>query len=264
MMKIFKQYGNKEDIYFPIVNCFDIKDNMYEINPDTSIIRRIDTKYVLSQTYDSQTGYYRIGLSNKLNKTGRYFVHRIVAKMFCFEYEGKNIVNHINGIKNDNRYTNLEWCTAKENVQHAIRLGLTRHRGSNNSHSILTDDQVHEICKLMCENISYSEILCRVGIPVQENFLKILSQIRGKRLWKWISDLYPIPEPEFRSPMIQYDDESIHEVCRMISNGNSITDIGLFLGVDLQDKKSYDRFYKFLSRLKKRKSYDYITKYYNW
>lgn len=46
-------------------------------------------------------------------------VHRLVAKMFC-EQNGGDQVNHINSVRNDNRAENLEWCTCKENVAHAV------------------------------------------------------------------------------------------------------------------------------------------------
>ena len=46
-------------------------------------------------------------------------VHRIVAAAFCPRNEGDQI-NHLNSIRHDNRAENLEWCTGKENVAHAI------------------------------------------------------------------------------------------------------------------------------------------------
>lgn len=56
----------------------------------------------------------------------RFLAHRIVAKAFIPNPLNKREVNHINGIKNDNRIENLEWCTSKENVSHSWRIGTSK------------------------------------------------------------------------------------------------------------------------------------------
>lgn len=264
MIKIFTKYQKKEDIYYPIMNCFDIRDNMYEINPDTFIIRRIDNKHIISQFFDAHTRYYKIGLRNNSNNRGSYFTHRIIAKMFCFEYENKNIVNHKNGIKTDNRFSNLEWCTYQENIDHAIKNGLSNSRGSNNPNNILNEDQVHQICKLMSTGMRYSDILLSLNIPVNSNMLDILTKIRTKHIWESISNNYSIPEPEYRTKQVVYSDEQLHDICRMISSGCSNRDIAIYLAINVKDKKYMDKFYKFIGRIRKRETYTYISKDYNW
>lgn len=84
----------------------------------------INRNIFLKPAYDEK-GYLRIGLSNNgVSKT--YKLHRLVAEMFIPKVEGKTQVNHINGIKDDNRVENLEWCNNAENQQHAWDNGLNK------------------------------------------------------------------------------------------------------------------------------------------
>ena len=71
--------------------------------------------------YITRKGYHRTSINGD-----KHLVHRLVANAFIPKVEGKTQVNHINGIKGDNRVENLEWCTNAENQSHAWSIGLNK------------------------------------------------------------------------------------------------------------------------------------------
>ncbi len=77
-------------------------------------------------------GYHRVELSNKsIRKI--YHVHRVVGKAFIDNPENKPFINHIDCNPLNNNFSNLEWCTQKENIAYAWKLGRAKARkGSKN------------------------------------------------------------------------------------------------------------------------------------
>lgn len=67
-------------------------------------------------------------------------VHRAVAEAFIPRVPGKGAVNHIDGNKQNNRVDNIEWCTDKENTDHAWRTGLCENIVKAKSRSVRNID----------------------------------------------------------------------------------------------------------------------------
>lgn len=103
-------------------------------------------------------GYQRVSLWYN-GKANDHRIHRLVAQAFLPNPENKPEVNHLNGIRNDNRLCNLEWCTGEENSRHraqTLNQGDT-FKGQNNGNSVLTEDDVLEIRKSSLSKTQLSE-----------------------------------------------------------------------------------------------------------
>lgn len=93
----------------------------YTIDETGNVFSIRKNKY-LKQTIN-RNGYCKVTLQkDKYRKM--FSVHRLVAQAYLKNYSNTLQVNHINGIKTDNRVENLEMVTAKENMQKAVEIGL--------------------------------------------------------------------------------------------------------------------------------------------
>lgn len=88
-----------------------------------NIIKTLPDRLILLS--NDKDGYEKFPCRSD-GKNKNFKVHRVVAMAFIPNPHNKPQVNHINGIKHDNRVENLEWSTAKENINHAWKTGLSK------------------------------------------------------------------------------------------------------------------------------------------
>lgn len=106
-----------------------IKYHNYDIYEDGRVYSHFVNRFLLPDV--TREGYLQVSLAIDQCKV-RLKVHRLVAMLFKPNDNMDSLqVNHIDGNKANNHYTNLEWCTAYENNKHARETGLNNVSKSN-------------------------------------------------------------------------------------------------------------------------------------
>lgn len=95
-------------------------EGLYEISSFGKVltVKRQGTSGGFVKVTVRKDGYIQVLLS-KDGKQKNHLVHRLVATAFLPMQTGKSQVNHIDGNRNNNMVSNLEWCTAQENTLHS-------------------------------------------------------------------------------------------------------------------------------------------------
>lgn len=138
----------------------------------------------------------------KENREKRFAIHRLVAEAFLSNEEEKPEVNHKDGNKLNNCVENLEWVTAKENVQHAIDTGLWNPSASKRSgeyngmfgkhHSESAKQKIREVHQGLkhTEKAKQKMSNSRKGKKFSEEHKKALSESlkKAKKGVMWITD----------------------------------------------------------------------------
>ena len=117
----------------------------YYITTDGTLYSTMKGKLIQLKPSMHRKGYPKIILRRNGKRISN-FVHRLVARTFIINYCEELQVNHINGVKTDNRVEKLEMCTGIQNISHSIRLGLSpKITGVDNHSTKLSPKDVLEI-----------------------------------------------------------------------------------------------------------------------
>lgn len=139
-------------------------EGLYQVSESGRVVLALErivngknnTKHVRKQKVKAQredrNGYYRTSLTDSEGILRTVHVHRLVALAFIPKVDTfREHVNHKDGIKKNNHYSNLEWCTPRENLIHALETGLRtnklkpKFKGYNHKKSKLTKENLEFI-----------------------------------------------------------------------------------------------------------------------
>lgn len=115
-------------------------ENIYQIS-NYGNIKNIKKNILIKPFISKKTKYYQIDLCKNGHKK-RYSIHRLVAQAFISNPNNFPQVNHKDENKQNNRYDNLEWCTAKYNSNYGTckqRIGI---KSSQKKHTYETKQKI--------------------------------------------------------------------------------------------------------------------------
>ena len=144
-------------------------------------------------------------------------LHRLVAYVFIPKEHWELFeVNHKDGVKYHNWIWNLEWVTHKENMHHANCTGLCK-IGEQHGNSVVTNEQVENICSLISKGYSPNEIHCLLSNEMEGiDIGSIVDSIKNGYAWKHIANKYDFSNIYHRE--LKFTEEEIHKICTVFQN----------------------------------------------
>ena len=176
------------------------------------------SNHELSHSIDTNN-YHQITLCHN-GYEKRFMLHRIVALAFIENKYGKPEVNHKDGDKSHNYVDNLEWCTRKENINHAFETGLI-------STNFTKEDKDILIQLLRENNLKISDISEITGFDKDI----IRHVINGTYNDKYFKSIGPIHEYTINN-RISYSEEKEKTIKDMINKGIKLTIISEITGIN--------------------------------
>lgn len=183
-----------------------VRENTYQIS-NWGRVRRIIDGFILKNQSD-RCGYQMLELTTNKPNCGILFkVHRLVAYAFV-NLENNDIrklqVNHINGVKYNNHWNNLEWVTPSENIRHSIQTGLQPiYYGEDSPCAKLSNNDVENICTLIKQFDGDVDAVMKHVSITNINYDDIKAIKYGQN-WKHISSKYFKPK-EFINRLDNYE-----------------------------------------------------------
>lgn len=123
-------------------------------------------------------GYAKVDLYMD-GRRWKAFIHRLVLAAFLGPCPPGHETNHINGLKDDNRLSNLEWVTSSRNSQHAKEIGLFNQDGSRNFAAKLTEAEAIHIRTLAGRGMRHAEIAGKYGVA-----RRTISDLVARKTWR--------------------------------------------------------------------------------
>ena len=264
----------KNEIMWKKIEYPGIRKNMYLISENGDVMNIFSGKTLTP--YPDKDGYLKIGLVGEISRTKNAFIHRLVGFAFVENPNNYPVIDHLDGVKTHNHYTNLEWVTIKENTNRAERMGLRKIQGADNGNSKYSEEFVRSICEKYEQGLGikdvYQWILKDPNATSAKDWAlyQLLYSLKRKEGWSNVVCDYtydtttkktsawtnPIPQ----TSNFKYSEEEIRYICKMLEEGNTVLDI---VEKITGNRDTSSLYYDLINGIRTGKNWTHISKEYN-
>lgn len=184
-------------------------------------------------------GYPSVYLVDSNNSKHQLLLHRIMASTFIGSVSGMH-VHHQNHNRTDIDLSNL---IIENPHAHLIQ----HNRGECNSTAKLSNDDVHKICKMLCDGITHKKIAEMMSKKTRTTInVDVIDKIACGKNWTSISNQYNI-QKHTRETMGEFSKKKTLIGRRLVVDGLTIRQLADSLGIEYGTKR-YRRFAKCAKR----------------
>lgn len=212
----------------------------YAVTRDGRVFSLYSNKFL--KQYLKKDGYYQVVLYDTQHKRKDFRVSRLVALAYITNPDNLLQVNHKDGNKHNNHYTNLEWCIAQQNTIHSFINGFQKF----GRHKITDVKDVHTVCKLLEEGYRVKDISDMLDIKINT-----VSGIKQKQRWKYISDEYDFSKVTSKYRMAE---EKVLKICELLEQKHSCKKIAKKMNIPKQN----------VINIYKRRTYTTYSQNFDW
>lgn len=173
---------NKEPEVFKDIIGYEGRYQISNYGNVKSFVKKFSGKLMIPKI--DKDGYHEVGIRDADSKRKHMRVHRLVAMIFIPNPNNFLFVNHKDGVRDNNYYKNLEWCTQQYNNQHAFTDGNQDNACENHPQTKLTNEKVKEIYRTAITGNHTETQLAEMYNTTRS----VVNKLRLKQRWAKVTD----------------------------------------------------------------------------